>query len=298
MLKIALPGGKSLEAGTIRLFSNAFISIKRKGESSHKVSFPDYQDISNGVFVKPARSPKLVEKGVYDLAITGLDVVLESKANVEMLTSLTYGRNSSGETRGVLFAHKDDSVVCVEDIPPVGSVILSEYPYQTKKFLKSFGLDGVRVISTTGSVEAEVPDRYRFGVCLTETGKSLRENELKEIATIFISRTVLIANKDSLKDKKKCEAIQALKLILLGTLEAELYLLLTMNVPLGSQEGVLKLLPSFTSPTVAHLVSGVPFVSVSSAIKKNEVNSIIPKLLKLGVEGLFLQSMASMISRW
>lgn len=298
MLKIAFPGGKSLEAGTIKLFSNAFISVKRKGESNHQVSFPDYQDISKGVFVKPSRSPKLVEKGVYDLAITGLDVVLESEANVVVLTSLTYGRNSSGETRGILFAHKDDSVDCVEDIPPIGSVVLSEYPSQTKKFLKSFGLGDIRVIPTTGSVEAEVPDRYRFGVCLTETGKSLRENELKEIATIFTSRTVLIANKNSLKDKKKCEAIQALKLILLGTLEAELYLLLTMNVPLGSQESVLKLLPSVTAPTVAHLAGGIPFVSVSSAIKKNEVNSIIPRLLRLGVEGLFLQSMSSMISKW
>ncbi|MDQ5962841.1 MAG: phosphoribosyltransferase, partial [Patescibacteria group bacterium] len=241
MLKIALPSGKSLEAGTIKLFENSFISIKREGDSSNQIIFPDYSDIKFGKFIKPGRIPKLVENGAYDVAITGLDVVLESESNVEICTRLTYGRSSEGNTRGVLFASKNDTIKTVNEIPK-DSVILSEYPVLTKKFFQENGLSDVVVVASVGSVEAEVPDQYRFGLCLSETGKSLRENNLKEIATVFTSYTVLVANKESLKDKNKREAINALKRSLLGTLEAEPCLLLTMNVPLASQDEVIELL--------------------------------------------------------
>lgn len=297
MLKIALPSGKSLEVKTVKLFTDAFISIKREGESNHEVSFPDYLDISKGKFIKPRRIPKLVEEGQYDIAITGLDVVEESGADVEVCTPLNYGRNSIGKTRGVLFVHKDDEVACVEDIPPE-AVILSEYPSLTERFFQRLGLYGVTIAPSSGSVEAEVPDQYRFGVCLTETGKSLRENNLKEIVTIFESQTVLIANKESLKNLDRHEAIHSLKILLLGTLEAELYLLLTMNVPLQTEGDILRLLPSVTAPTVSPLAGTVPFVSISSAIKKDKVNQLIPKLLKLGARGLLLQPMSSMIPKW
>ena len=196
MLKIALPSGKSLEEKTIELFTNAFISTERKGSSCHEVLFPDFPLIAKGKFIKPRRIPKLVESGAYDVAITGSDTVFETDAQIEMCTRLDYGRNSAGATRGVLFAHENHFVNSIRDIPS-GSIVLSEYPELTKRYFERLFLEGITVVPSTGSVEAEVPDHYRFGVCLTETGRSLRENDLRVIATIFESHTILIANKDS-----------------------------------------------------------------------------------------------------
>jgi len=297
MLKIALPCGKSLEAGTLALFNQALITVERKGSSAHSVRFPNYADLREGKFVKPRRAPALVESGAYDVAITGLDAVLESGSDVEVCAKLNYGRNSIGATRGVLFVSREDEVSSIVDIPK-GSTILSEYPNLTRSFLAKQGIEGLSVLESSGSVEAEVPDQYRFGVCLTETGRSLKENNLKEIATLFTSSTVLIANKKALKSSKKAEAIKSLKLILLGTLEADEYKLLTMNVPVVARERVIGLLPSMNAPTIAPLVGMSSFVSVSTVVKKDEVNTFIPKLLKLGAEGLLVTSISSLIRRW
>lgn len=294
MLKIALPGGKSLESRICEVFADARITIRRKS-GMHEVSFPDYPDLLLGRFVKPRRIPELVAEGDFDLGITGRDVIMESGVCVRFCTKLPVSRTTAQETRGVVFAHEDDVVNTVDEIPD-GSSILSEYPRLTKKFFER-QRKKVSVVESPGSAEAEIPSVYRFGVALSETGESLRANRLKAIGTIFRSDTLLIANKEILQDWNAREKIRALRLILGGVFAARGQIMLSMNVPKQHLEKIVALVPAITKPTLAELVGG-HYVSATVVMPATKVNVLVPKLLKLGVKGLVTLPVTSVIRSW
>lgn len=294
MLTIALPKGKSLEERTIALFEEARISVVRSSPSSHRVDFADCPFLSDGVLLKPRRIPILVAEGDVDIGITGKDVVLESEAEVGIQAEFSYSRASDTRAEIVLFAHEDDPVKSIKEIPD-RAVILSEYPNLTRKHFHHW--QSMNVIESPGSAEAEVPLKYRFGVALSETGKSLRENRLKIVETLFISPTVLIVGRKAWKDDGKREEILILVNLLLGALKARGRVLLSMNVSGEIMEEVLKILPALDKPTVATLAGGEHF-SISSVVPRNEVNALVYKLLKLGARGIITQPISSVIEKW
>lgn len=282
MLRIALPGGKSLESGVRELFADAGISIGRKTGSTHLVMFPDYPDLSEGIFAKPPRVPVLVEQAAWDVGITGMDVVRESGADVEILDTLSFGRSTStGKTAVVLFCAEGDSIKSVKGVPR-SAVVLSEYPNLTRQYFAERGMR-VKVVGSPGSVEAEVPELYRFGVVLTETGKSLRENSLRVLDTIAPSATCLVAKRSALRQKGKRRSIEKLQAILTGTISARGKVLLLMNVTAKGLPKVLRHLPALGSPTVAPLADGGS--SVSIVVQKADRNRLIGELKNLGASG-------------
>ncbi len=284
-ITIALAGGKSLEDGVRTLFADAGITIGSNTGSTHSVNFRDYPSLQEGIFLKPMRIPFLVENGTCDVGITGEDTVREHGASVEILTRLAFGRSTEGETRGVLFCARGDTLDKIEDIPE-GTQVLSEYPRLTRAFFAERGL-AVDVVPSPGSAEAEVPRCYRLGVVLSETGRSLRGNTLRPLATLFTSATCLVANTQALANPTKRDAIENLQALLLGVLEARGKILLWMNVPAASVVAVTKILPSLGSPTIAPLADGGS--SISTVMRKSEFNGLLPHLRKLGATG-FLQT--------
>lgn len=294
MLKIAFPGGKSLEERTRELFQQARIDVRRNG-SSHAVSFTNSTLLSKGSFVKPRRVPFLVAEGYFDIGITGKDAVLESEAPVEVFAELPYSRTTQGSTKGVLFAHAGDAVNSIHEIAD-GETVISEYPNLTRKYFGTIGKN-VRIVDSPGSVEAEVPMVYRFGVVLSETGRSLRDNDLKEIATLFESTTVLIANRSVFADEKKLNALRMLKLILRGVLDAQQCVMLTMNVPTENLDAVVRMLPTLQSPTITSLANGA-FHAVNTVVAKAEVNNLLPQLLSSHAEGIITTPISTMIKSW
>lgn len=282
MLRIALPIGKSLESGVRTLFADAGISIVGKAKSTHFVTFPDYPALHEGIFVKPSRVPFLVENGTWDVGITGEDVVRENGADVEILTRLAFGRStSSGETRGVLFCAANDPINSVDDIPG-GTSILSEYPNLTQRFFAERG-KSVVVVPSPGSSEAEVPELYRLGVVLSETGNSLKQNNLRVLDTIFTSATCLVANRSALRDDMKRDAIGVLQSILCGVIAGRGKVYLTMNVTAEALATVVASLPALGSPTVSPLADGGSAVSV--VVTTSERNRIIAGLSGRGASG-------------
>lgn len=294
MLTIALPKGKSLEERTVALFEEARIPVIRTSPSSHKVEFADCPFLSEGVLLKPQRVPILVAEGDIDIGITGSDIVLESGADVGVQARFTYSRKSDTCTQGVIFAHKDDCAKSKEDIPD-GAVILSEYPRLTRDAFLHWR--SIQVVESPGSAEAEVPLKYRFGVALTETGRSLRENGLKIVDTLFFSDTVLIVGRKVWGDDNKRGEILMLRSLLLGALEARGRVFLSMNVSREVMEGVLKILPALDKPTVATLAGGEHF-SISTVVLKNKVNILIHEVLKLGAKGIITTPITSVIEKW
>ncbi len=292
MLKIALPSGKSLEERTLELLSEVRINADRSSSRSHAVSFSGYPGLSSGQFLKPFRIPKLVEDGRFDIGITGYDAVIESGAAVKVLSRLPYSKTTEGGTRAVLFVHKDDPLERVEDIPS-GAPILSEYPVATRAFFAERGLS-VEVIPTPGGAEAEVPEQYRFGVALTETGQSLRANGLRVIETLFESTTVLIASREAPADEAKRHEMRVLTLLLEGALEARRTVLISMNVPNERIEAVLKRIPTLRSPTISPLADE-GFRSVSSVVPASEANQVISDLLREGARDILVLPVLSIV---
>ena len=160
----------------------------------------------------------------------------------------------------------------------------------------------MEIVYSPGSAEAEVPRKYPFGVALSETGQSLRENSLKILEILFESRTVLVANPQSLRNPAKREAVKVLQLILQGVEEARGKAFLSMNVPKGAITAVLDHLPALGSPTIAPLaplhVSSEAQSSISSVVPIAEINALIPKLLKLGAKGIITMPISSVIQSW
>lgn len=289
MLKISIPSGKSLQERTLELFAETRIYCASRDGAI--ICFNGYPDLEVGYLVKPRRIPLLVQGGDVDVGITGSDAVLESGITFPYMEELAYSKVTDAHTEGVLFAHKSDPVCDIESIPE-GSIILSEYPNITRRFFSS--KKHVVVEESPGSAEAEVPLRYRFGVALSETGRSLKENQLKKIVTLFRSSTVLIANERSLKDDKKYAAIHMLGLLLKGALAARRYMSFAMNVPESVLDQVMDVLPALGSPTVSRLFQEHHY-AVSAVVPTEEVNTLIPKLIKVGARGIIVTPISSII---
>jgi ATP phosphoribosyltransferase len=292
VLRIALPSG-SLEEKTLDLFREANLEVIRKPRRQEAIINDAL--ISEVIICAPQLMPNLVEKGAYDVAICGQDCVLESNASIIEVAELPYSRSTAEKVKVVLFGSIDDPVQKASGIKP-GSTILSEYPNITRKFFEQVGTK-VNVEFSHRTTEAHIPRDYNYGVCVSETGFSLAANGQKIIEVLCESSTVLITNREVMKDPEKKEAIHTLKLLLLGTLEAKKQVFLLMNVAADKKDAVLERLPSLKKPTISELANGGYF-ALNAVISRSKMNSIIPDLLKQGAEDLVVLPLSTVIKHW
>ncbi len=295
MLQIALPRGKSLQANVEQLFADARIAIRCETIDSLELNFPNFAFLKGGTYAKPIDVPTFVAQGNCDVGITGEDTVLETEADVMILSELALGRATSGSTKGVVFVDQNDDVRSISEIPD-GSTICSEYPNLTRRFFEGRGKP-VIIKPSFGTVEAAVPRLYRFGVTLSETGGSLRRNKKRPIGSVFESKTVLVVNKRAYADPKKRRAINALRTILCGALDARKMTKVSMNVPVKSLQEVLAFLPSMKSPTTSPLANPA-YMSVMTVMTQDQYNNLVPDLLDHGAEDLICEPTSSVIASW
>ena len=120
---------------------------------------------------------------------------------------------------------------------------------------------------------------------VTETGSSLRANNLRIVDELLVSTPRLVANRDSWKDAWKRKKIETLSLLLKGALEAEAKVGLKMNIEEARLANLLKTLPALRNPTISHL-SLPGWVAVETIIDEHIVREIIPALKAAGAEGI------------
>lgn len=289
MLSIALPKG-SLEEQTLLLFKEAGLEV-RTGFRDYNPSIADPR-ISRVKILRPQEIPKYVEEGYFDLGISGLDWVKESGANVEVIADLPYSKQSSGIVRLVAAVSEDSGIERAEDIKP-GSRVTTEFPNLTKNYFKKLGIP-VQIHYSYGASEAKVPELMDIVIDLTETGATLRKNRLKIIGTILESSTKLLANKKSWKDSKKRKAMEEVRTLLLGVIEARGKVLLSMNVPEKKLESVISILPAMKNPTISKLY-GACYYAVETVVPKKDVNLLIPKLKDRGAEDILEMSISKIV---
>ena len=280
MLSLALPKG-SLEEQTMLLFSQADLEVK-KSTREYNPTIDDPR-IAKVKILRPQEIPIFVQDGYFDLGISGHDWVTETGADVVEVAELPYAKTGTGVVKMVLAVPDDSPVHSAADIAP-GSRISTEFPNFTRAFFEELGIP-VEVHFSYGATEAKVPEMMDALVDLTETGSTLRRNGLKIVDVVLESTTRLLANKAAWADPEKRRAIEEIRTLLLGVIEARGRVLLSMNVPEDKLEAVVAELPAMKHPTVSKLY-GSDDLEVTTVADKATVNILIPRLKAAGAEDI------------
>ena len=277
MLRLVLPKG-SLEKQTLDLFGAADLAVKRSSDVDYRASIDDPR-IDEVRILRPQEIPTYVAEGMFDLGITGRDWIEETGADVVSLGQLRYSKATSNPIRVVLCVGGDSTMTRPEDLPARARVA-TEYPRLTKRYLDSVGVDAdVRL--SYGATEAKIPEIADAIVEITETGNAIRAAGLRIVTTILESYTELIANPAAAADPVKRHAMEQLKTLLVGSLDARGKVLVKLNVGEDDLEQVIKLLPSMKSPTVSKLFGSGGY-ALESVVQKSEINTLIPALRDAG----------------
>lgn len=290
MLRLVLPKG-SLERATLQLFEDADLAVVRSSSVDYRAEVDDPR-VAEVRILRPQEIPRYVADGLFDLGITGRDWIDETGAEVESLARLHYSKESARPTRIVLAVADDAPWQTVADLP-AGVRVQTEYPGLTGRFLDRHGVDA-RVSLSYGATEAKIPDICDVVVDLTETGRALRAAGLRILDTILTSHTELVANPSAAADPAKRKAMEQLRTLLLGALEARGRVLVKLNVDEVNLATVIGILPALKAPTVSKLF-GEDGYAVETVVAKADINVLIPALKDAGATGILELPIAKIV---
>lgn len=281
MLRLVLPKG-SLEKSTLELFEAADLPVNRSSAVAYKATIADPR-IDEVRILRPQEIPRYVAEGMFDIGITGRDWISETNSTVESLGQMHYSKATARPVNIVLAVPEDSPWESADDLPQ-GVRISSEYPEITRRYFEEKGIEADIQLSY-GATEAKAPDIVDAVVDLTETGRALRAAGLKVIDTLLTSFTELVANPEAYADQDKRHAMQQIKTLLDGVLEARGRVLVKLNVGPQKLEDVINILPSMKTPTVNELYRGEGF-AVETVVLKKEINLLIPALRDAGASDI------------
>ena len=278
-LKLGLPKG-SLQEATVRMFKKAGFNISI-GSRSY---FPSIDDKEVEPYLLRAQEmARYVADGALDCGITGNDWTTESGRDVVKVCELIYGKQGLRPVRWVLAAPNDSKIKKPEDLK--GKRVATELVSVTERYFKRKKID-VDVEFSWGATEAKVGAGLVDAIVeLTETGASLKANNLRIIDTICESTTLIVANKSVWKNKWKKEKIESIALLLKGALAAEEKVGLKMNVEEKNLKKVISILPAMKKPTISKL-SQKGWCAIETIVEEEIVRKIIPELKSQGAQGI------------
>ena len=278
ILKLGIPAG-SLQDATARLFAKAGYNITFASRSYYPaIDDPEIQC----TLIRAQEMPRYVEDGSLDCGLTGYDWILENDAKVKEVAELIFSKVSRRPVRWVLAVPNDSPVKDVKDLQ--GKRIATEVVSLTKRWLASHGVTA-HVEFSWGATEVKPPKLADAIVEVTETGSSLKANNLRIVCDLLQSTTRFIANERAYADPWKKEKIDDLVLMLQGAMAAEGRVGLMMNVKRDDLPAVLQILPALQNPTLSSL-SDPTWVAVNTIISEDTVRHLVPKLKQAGARGI------------
>lgn len=278
VLKLGIPKG-SLQESTINLFKKAGYNITVSSRSYYPQIDDDDIEV---MLLRPQEMALYVERGVIDVGLAGRDWVRECKADVLEIASLTYSKQTNQPARWVLAVSEESPIESIADLE--GKVIFTELVEATRTYLKQNGVNAT-VKFSHGATEVKIPHLCDAIVEITETGSSLRANQLRIIDVVMESVTTLISNKVSWQDEWKRIKTKNLYLLLSGALTAEQKVGLKMNISQENLNSLLAILPAMKNPTISSL-SDDGWYAVETIIDEHVVRDLIPELRRIGAEGI------------
>jgi ATP phosphoribosyltransferase len=279
----------SLEAATIALFEQAGWKISPRSRNY----YPDVNDPElKCALVRAQEMAPYVASGTLDLGLTGLDWILETRAEVEEIRTLTYSKSSDQPSRWVLVVPQESPIASVQDLS--GKKIATELVGFTRRYLAERGIEA-RVEFSWGATEAKVVEGLvDAAVEITETGSTIRAHGLRIVADLLHTETRLIANPQSLRDPWKKAKIEQIALMLTAALTARHKVALKLNVSAENLDQVVALLPSLHAPTVSHLYDR-EWLAVETVVDADAVRELIPRLRAAGAEGILEYELRKMV---
>ncbi len=277
-LRLGIPKG-SLQETTQKLFQRAGYDLRISGRSY----YPDIDDDEiQCILIRPQEMARYVAQGVIDCAITGLDWMLETGADVVEMADLQAPWPNYGKVRWVMASKEDSPFDTVRDLE--GRHIATEAVGMTRRFLAEHGVTA-NVEFSWGATEVKPPILADAIVDVSETGSSLRANKLRVMHVVLESTPRFIANREALGEAWKLAKIERMLMLLKGAIAAATRVLLAMNVPKPRVEAVLGLLPALATPTVSTLADP-DWVDLSTVISDGQVRELIPRLYAAGARGI------------
>jgi ATP phosphoribosyltransferase len=234
------------------------------------------------MLIRAQEMARYVEDGVLDAGLTGLDWIAETGANVHPITDLVYAKQSFGRVRWVLAVPEQSAVRSVKDLE--GKIIATELVETTKRYLAENGVTA-KVEFSWGATEVKPPILADAIVEVTETGSSLRANNLRIVETVLESNTQFIANTASWQDPAKRQQMQDIQMLLEGAINAMGKVGLMMNVERSSLQDVLDVLPALKTPTISTLADE-NWLALNTILDESTVRTIIPRLKQAGASGI------------
>jgi ATP phosphoribosyltransferase len=275
---LGLPKG-SLQESTFAMMKKAGFTIS-SGSRSYVPSVNDPEIAAR--LIRAQEISRYVEQGLLDAGLTGHDWVVENNSDVHEVANLVYAKQGLRPVRWVLAVPNDSPIQSVKDLE--GKRIATEAVGLTRQYLERSRVKAA-VEFSWGATEVKAPDLVDAIVEITETGSSLRANNLRIVETVLESTTRFIANKAAWADPWKRRKIQQIALLLKGALSAETKVLLKLNVKKAQLARVAKLLPALHAPTVSGQ-SAKGWYSVESVVDEPVVRELIPRLKDAGAEGI------------
>ena len=277
-LRFGLPKG-SLQDATVEKLAKAGWNVRVSSRSY--LPYVDDSDLE----IRTIRAQEMsiyVERGYLDCGITGLDWIQENNSKVQEVGEFLFSKATRRPARWVLAVPEKSKIKSVKDLD--GKLIATEVVGMTKRWLKKHGIKA-DVEFSWGATEVKAHELVDAIVEVTETGNSLRANNLRIVEELMSSTPRLIANKTAWKDAWKREKIETMAMLLRGAIDAETKVGLKLNIKQANLDKLLKNLPSLRKPTINQLAQD-DWVAVDTVIDEHVVREIIPELKAAGAEGI------------
>ena len=188
MLTVALPKGALLN-DSIKLLQSVGLDFSGfLDKSNRQLQIQDPTGTAKALLVRAHDVPVYVEYGQAQLGIVGYDVLREKTSQVAHLADLEFGKCR------LSVAVRDYSPYRRSlELPPHGRVA-SKFVHCAREYFNNLDLP-VEIIPLYGSVElGPITGMSEAIVDLVSTGRTLKENGLIEIDTLFQSTARLIAH--------------------------------------------------------------------------------------------------------
>jgi ATP phosphoribosyltransferase len=274
-----MPSG-SLQNATVELFAKAGYRISIDSRSV----FPRFDDDRiSAVLFRAQEISRYVVDGIVDCGLTGYDWIVENgnDADVVEICELEYSRATPNAIKWVLAVPEESQVARAEDL--AGGIVATELVKTTQRYFQSKGVP-VTVEFSWGTTEIKARLLDAIVDC-TETGSSLRANNLRVVDTLLTSTTRFIASKTAWADPWKREKMENIAMLLRGAIEARAKVGLKMNVPEAKLPEVVSFLPAEKSPTVSRLADQA-WVAVEVILEERQERELIPRLKRAGATGI------------
>lgn len=277
-LMLGIPKG-SLEKSTSEMFAKAGYNIQISSRSYYpSIDDPDVECM----LIRAQEMSRYVENGILDCGLTGHDWIVENGSDVLEVAELVYGKVGRKPLRWVLAAPENSDINGPKDLE--GKHIATEAVGMTERYLKKHGVNAT-VEFSWGATEVKPPRLADAIVEITETGSSLRANNLKIVDTLCESTTRFIANKESMKDEAKKAKIEKMAMLLQAVLAAEGKVGLMLNIRKEKLDSIIDKIPALERPTVSPLAEE-GWCALNTIVDEYVVRDLIPDLKDAGAQGI------------